>query len=105
VVVKSQEFPPETWISPHFTTFNNHIEPHLTTTLNIIKSHYFPSIPPSPGSYRSCSIALDSGTSGALAAPSWLARRLAQQLTDCGDGEGKRLGFRLEDGDGTEMGR
>lgn len=53
----------------------------------------------SQGSYRSCSIALDSGTSGALAAPSWLARRLAQQLTDCGDGEGKRLGFRLEESD------
>eukprot|EP00435_Cladocopium_sp_Y103_P035677 s545_g9.t1 len=52
----------------------------------------------SQGSYRSCSIALDSGTSGALAAPSWLARRLAQQLTDCG-GEGKRLGFRLEESD------
>lgn len=52
------------------------------------------------GSYRSCACALDSGTSGALAAPSWLARRLASQLSvqQCGSGgSGPRLGIRLED--------
>eukprot|EP00913_Durusdinium_trenchii_P027220 g25539.t1 len=32
------------------------------------------------GSYRACALAPDSGTSAALAAPSWLARRLAEQL-------------------------
>eukprot|EP00434_Breviolum_minutum_P031644 symbB.v1.2.027979.t1/scaffold2914.1/size67303/2 len=54
----------------------------------------------SQGSYRSCACALDSGTSGALAAPSWLARRLASQLSvqQCGSGgSGPRLGIRLEE--------
>ncbi|CAK9103772.1 unnamed protein product [Durusdinium trenchii] len=52
------------------------------------------------GSYRACALAPDSGTSAALAAPSWLARRLAEQLAPGESAEScwemPRLGFRLE---------
>lgn len=53
-------------------------------------------------------MAPDSGTSAALAAPSWLARRLAEQLAPGESAEScwemPRLGFRLEDSDFASAG-
>ena len=91
-----------TTIYKPFSPFGRGITLLTGDLLTMVINHLLTGMILQVGSYRSCACALDSGTSGALAAPSWLARRLASQLSvlqKCGSGQlsGPRLGIRLED--------